>query len=75
VDAFGNEVDVGDGQVKISVEPVDDVQLSGKELPKVQGSSQQRIVDGIAIFEKICLAVGVQFCFLFSFCVILILNN
>eukprot|EP00026_Physarum_polycephalum_P000409 Phypoly_transcript_00410.p1 GENE.Phypoly_transcript_00410~~Phypoly_transcript_00410.p1 ORF type:complete len:1614 (+),score=337.28 Phypoly_transcript_00410:90-4844(+) len=67
-DAFGNQVATDGGVVKISIEPVDDVQLSGKDLPKVRGATQQKMVDGVATFEKICLAEGVGKSGMYNIC-------
>ena len=60
MDAFGNQIDIGGGAVKISIEPVDDVQLEGKSLPKIRGASQMKMINSVATFDKICLAEGVK---------------
>jgi hypothetical protein len=52
-------VETDGGTVKITIEPVDDVELTGKDLPKIRGATQQKMVDFVATFEKICLAEGV----------------
>lgn len=60
MDSLGNAVEVASGSVKISIEPVDDVDgFDKKNLPKIKGGSSQKLVNGVATFEKICLAEGV----------------
>lgn len=59
LDAYGNVTNIS-GSVKLTVLAVDEGDLT-KNPPKINGLSQHKIVDGIAVFEKISLVEGVLF--------------
>lgn len=58
LDAYGNVTNIS-GSVKLTVLAVDEGDLT-KNPPKINGLSQHKIVDGIAVFEKISLVEGVH---------------